>query len=887
MAMEGAPKSINLGSFTDPDGSPWTVKVDWGDGSQDSFSIATAGPLGSLTHTYLEEGNYIPKVTVTDSTLLSGSATFKIAVSDPAVIPTGGFLVTGVEGANSGAQTVATFTDPGGPEVLGDYSATIKWGDGNITSGTITFSGGVFTVQGADTYGEEGIYAITVTLHHETASDAMTTSIAIVSDPAIVAMGTTVKAIACLPLIGVPVATFTDPGGAEPNPSDPSGTINNHYQVVSIDWGDATPLDTSSGVLSFGGSAGSKTDPFTVSGSHSYTNAGTYTVTVTLNHEGVGTVVQSTVVVRDNIGLLTLDPSGSGALTVTGNGGVVVNNCGAVVVDSSNPAAAILSGNGTVSAMDIDVTGGTVVTGNGAFLGAPVMHEPPTADIVGLPLPAAPATTFPAVNDSSSTPLMLSPGTYVGGISLSGQANVTLLPGVYYLQGGGLKVSGQASLTGNGVFIINAPATPNDGISFTGQGNITLTTAASLPGIYAPYAGVTIFQDPTSTAPFMISGGGSLTMDGILYAPSAALDMTGNGGLTDSTDHTAPVAAVIVFDAILTGNGVLTINADALASNQSITPLPGAAQAIFTSLATSANPSVPGQPITFTATMSAIPGSASPPGGVVDFFDETTHLDLGFVTLAGGVASVTGSLKSLGGHVITANYFASSPNYAAPSPDPLNQQVQSEAIEGTSLFVGGTTGNVQVQSKSGNVVVDTHDGSPKFTTSLAGLTALVVYAQGSAQIQVDNGLTLPAFLFAGDGNGARIQAGGGPTVEVGGAGSGDVLTGGAGRTILIGGAGAARLQAGNGGTILIGGTTDYDSNLFVLQTALTLWSSAGNYAARMAALGGIFSAATVHSNGLVDQLRGGGGTSALDWFFASALDQITGNNLGDMITPIV
>jgi hypothetical protein len=55
----------------------------------------------------------------------------------------------------------------------------------------------------------------------------------------------------------------------------------------------------------------------------------------------------------------------------------------------------------------------------------------------------------------------------------------------------------------------------------------------------------------------------------------------------------------------------------------------------------------------------------------------------------------------------------------------------------------------------------------------------------------------------------------------------------------------------------------------------------------MAALGGIFSAATVHSTGLVDQLRGGGGTSALDWFFASALDQITGNNLGDVITPIV
>ena len=40
------------------------------------------------------------------------------------------------------------------------------------------------------------------------------------------------------------------PGGAEPNASDPAGTINTHYQVTSIDWGDGTPLDTSTATLS-------------------------------------------------------------------------------------------------------------------------------------------------------------------------------------------------------------------------------------------------------------------------------------------------------------------------------------------------------------------------------------------------------------------------------------------------------------------------------------------------------------------------------------------------------------------------------------------------------------------------------------------------------------
>ena len=50
-------------------------------------------------------------------------------------------------------QTVATFTDPGGAEPLGDYSALIDWGDGTAPSaGTITFAGGIYTVQGSHTF---------------------------------------------------------------------------------------------------------------------------------------------------------------------------------------------------------------------------------------------------------------------------------------------------------------------------------------------------------------------------------------------------------------------------------------------------------------------------------------------------------------------------------------------------------------------------------------------------------------------------------------------------------------------------------------------------------------------------------------------------------------
>lgn len=422
-----------------------------------------------------------------------------------------------------------------------------------------------------------------------------------------------------------------------------------------------------------------------------------------------------------------------------------------------------------------------------------------------------------------------------------------------------------------------------------GAVSLSAPLPANLPNGYAAYKGITIFQDPASTAPISLSGNGGLTIDGALYAPKATLNISGSGGLTDNTDTTAPVAEVIVDDVNLTGNGGLTINADAPASNPPVTPLPGAAQASFSSFVSSVNPAVPGQSVTFTATLTSTGGT---PAGSVDFFDQTTDLDLGSATLSGGVATLsTSALGTLGSQVIGAYYFASSPNFAAPAPKTLTQGVQSEAIEsGGVLFVGGTAmnNNLQVQLNNGQVVVNQNNVSPNYQTPLAGLTALVVYDQGNgAQIQVDSHLLLPAYLFAGNGVGTQIQGGGGPTVEVGGSGGGK-LVGGLGRNILIAGSGGAQLQGNSGGSILIGGYTDYDHNLAALEAALLEWSSTtDSYTVRTnsAALS-IFNSTTVHSDGLADQLEGGGGSVGLDWFFESGLDQISGQNAMDKIVSI-
>src|SRR5207237_564073 len=133
---------------------------------------------------------YTITVTISHGTSTPQVVNDTATVSNPAVVVTGGFAFSAIEGAAAAAQTVATFTDPGGPETLADYSASISWGDGTpATAGTITVNGGTFTVSGAHTYAEEGSYTITVSIVHEGLPAVTATSTAAVADQNVVATG--------------------------------------------------------------------------------------------------------------------------------------------------------------------------------------------------------------------------------------------------------------------------------------------------------------------------------------------------------------------------------------------------------------------------------------------------------------------------------------------------------------------------------------------------------------------------------------------------------------------------------------------------------------------------------------------------------------------------
>ena len=179
----------------------------------------------------------------------------------------GGFNVA--EGAEfNGPLAFYTIFQPVSP---GPFSATITWGDGSMSAGTISQPGGTgtpFVVSGTHTYITHGVYATSVTILDDTTSYvAPGPGTAVVTDPAPIITVPPLLASPGVPTGAVAVATFTDPGTPLP-PGQYTATIN---------WGDKTP--TILGVVTQNGTT------YTVTGGHTYAQAGAFTITVSVQDQ--------------------------------------------------------------------------------------------------------------------------------------------------------------------------------------------------------------------------------------------------------------------------------------------------------------------------------------------------------------------------------------------------------------------------------------------------------------------------------------------------------------------------------------------------------------------------------------------------------------------------
>jgi hypothetical protein len=535
------------GSFTDPGTlDTHNVELSWGDGSPDTILSLGAGVLTySASHQYLDNpagqphgGSFAISAVVTDKDGDSGSGSTSVVVNNVPPNVAAPANQTAFEGVGA-AFALGAFSDPGSLDA--PWTVTVSWGDSSPATTFTTNTRGSLATQ-AHTFAEEGSHTVSVQVTDKD-SDTNSASFKVnVTDPAVVGVGVPISALRGKLFNGAPVAVFADPGGPEAV-GDYTATIN---------WGDnsATP-----------GAVSLNTTLFTVSGSHTFAASGKYTVITTIDHEGTSTQVQTTATVMDNVGILLLDATGSGALTDTGKGTVAVTGPGGTIaVNSTNGIAMTMTGSGTVSATDIDLTGGAVITGHGQLLGT-IYHQAALADPLGLSLPPAPTPIFGAANDSSKTRATLAPGTYVGGIHISGQASVILLPGVYYLKGGGFAVTGHATVAGSGVLLINAPAAADDIISIAGEASVSLSAPADLSGAYAPYHGIAIFQDPASSAAILVGGQSVVDVTGIVYAARATANIAGSSSIQcDSNAANNLNAAVIVADANISGSASITVN---------------------------------------------------------------------------------------------------------------------------------------------------------------------------------------------------------------------------------------------------------------------------------------------------------------------------------------
>ena len=724
-------------SNTSDTAADFIATIDWGDGT--TTAGAVAGSNGSFTvastadHTYADEGNFNEVVTITrttDDATTAPSGTVMVADDDS--LTAAGTTVSGSPGVAINA-TVATFSDTDTQSGAGDFVASIDWGDGSVSTGTVSGSSGSFTVSGSHTYAQNGQDTIVVSVSEEpdnpqaTAfTDAQSTALiglAPVSGSSItIAEGNAVAA-------GTQVATFSDS-----NLGDTAASF-----TASIDWGDGT---TSAGTVA--GSNGSFT--VTSSGSHSYTgdfgDEGQNTVTTTLTRTDSTTATA--------VGAVNITESDSFAVTadnISANAGQALNNVQvATFTDTytgntaSGFTATIDWGDGTSTLGTISGSGGsftvdgshTYTTGGNDMLSVTVAdNEPGTATATGTASAsinlggqmvftsategtAGPAT--PPIATFSDSTLTDTASSFTASIDWGDGVSTECSVG----GGGGLfTVVGGQSYTDEGSDVVAAtitrtadqassttsgPVSVAEGDSFAGQGT---TIAANLDETFT--ATVATFTDPdtvtsASDLTATVNWGDGTTTDGTVSGSNGSFTVSGSHAYTAGGQDTVTVSLLDDTPGTASGTATSTATVTALSGQMALaaategTTLPNS-----TAVATFSDSNGTDTAGSFTAT--------------IDWGDG--------VTTAGTVVGSAGSFTVEGGHT----YADEGSDPAAVTLTRTADQLQATATgniavaEGDNFTPQGTSFTVDVnQAFSGTVATftdtDTANGASDFAATV-------------------------------------------------------------------------------------------------------------------------------------------------------------------------
>lgn len=115
---------------------------------------------------------------VADMNPANNSVVINTCVAEAPIYVSGNIPVSGKKPTN---QVVATFTHGANTEPASVFSATIDWGDGTTSAGTITLSKGTYSVSGSHVYATGGTHWVTTSVVENETSPSFAASAAITS----------------------------------------------------------------------------------------------------------------------------------------------------------------------------------------------------------------------------------------------------------------------------------------------------------------------------------------------------------------------------------------------------------------------------------------------------------------------------------------------------------------------------------------------------------------------------------------------------------------------------------------------------------------------------------------------------------------------------------
>ncbi len=253
------------------------------------------------------------------------------------------------------------------------------------------------------------------------------------------------------------------------------------------------------------------------------------------------TDIQATAVARTVLNdscVWALNPSAEKAINIVGNAEVSLG-CG-MIANSTDPGALYKEGSGCLAASEFKVAGDYDDTDNSGCTLSPLPETsiPPADD----PLASLPSPSYtpcggggPPTNFSGSTTYPLTPGVICTNININsvGGGGVEFAPGLYIFDGAALNIGANTTVEGTDVnYYFTANSGVNDGVDI--QGGATVTLSAPTTG---PLPGILFYQDRATTADIThkFSGGSTMQLDGIIYAPSTDVEFAGGTSAVSSS----------------------------------------------------------------------------------------------------------------------------------------------------------------------------------------------------------------------------------------------------------------------------------------------------------------------------------------------------------------